>query len=241
MGLRHLELENMVLPLISVDEFEPKTGTTEEVIVAAFFCKDELPAIDLDEFIDKGVIDMLDSEVSPNPNEDSFYLVFVEFKRQPNFWIKLYDLVSDLENVTGKQKWQVQPYLIDQLFDLHDTALHDVVITDEDKYVPRKEFDQTVESYFQDSDLLLLETDETHIKLGGSKGQQVYELVGFGTTDNLIKRLRLNEQHIDLMHTSMPLGSLRGMLGGNWEIQTISDYYFINKVGSDRSVVVKAT
>ena len=71
--------------------------------------------------------------------------------------------------------------------------------------------------------------------------QQIYEFVGFGTTENLIKRLRLNEQHIDLMHTSMPLGSLRGMLGGNWEIQTISDYYFINKVGRDRSVVVKAT
>ncbi len=241
MGLRHLELENMVLPLISVDEFEPKTGTTEEVIVAAFFCKDELPAIDLDEFIDKGVIEMLDSEVSPNPNEDSFYLVFVEFKRQPNFWIKLYDLVSDLENVTGKQKWQVQPYLIDQLFDLHDTALHDVVITDEDKYVPRKEFEQTVESYFQDSDLLFFDSDETHIKMGGSGAQRIFEFIDFGTTDNLIKRLRLDEQHIDLMHTSMALGSLRGMLGGNWEIQTISDYYFINKVGSDRSVVVKAT
>ena len=155
MGLRHLELENMVLPLISVDEFEPKTGTTEEVIVAAFFCKDELPAIDLDEFIDKSVIEILDSEVSPNPNEDSFYLVFIEFKRQPNFWIKLYDIVSDIENVTGKQEWQVQPYLIDELYDLHDTALHDVVITDEDKYVPRKEFEQTVESYFQDSDLLI--------------------------------------------------------------------------------------
>ncbi len=241
MGLRHLELKNMVLPLISVDEFEPKTGTTEEVIVAAFFCKDELPAYDLDEFIDKGVIEMLDSEVSPNPNEDSFYLVFVEFKRQPNFWIKLYDLVSDIENITDKQKWQVQPYLIDQLFDLHDTALHDVVITDEDKYVPRKEFDQTVESYFQDSDLLLFDQDDTHIKMGGSGPQVVFEFIDFGTTDNLIKHLRLDEQHIDLMHTSMALGSLRGMLGGNWEIQTISDYYFINKVGSDRSVVVKAT
>ncbi len=240
MGLRHLELENMVLPLISVDEFEPKTGTTEEVIVAAFFCKDELPAIDLDEFIDKSVIEILDSEVSPNPNEDSFYLVFIEFKRQPNFWIKLYDIVSDIENVTGKQEWQVQPYLIDELYDLHDTALHDVVITDEDKYVPRKEFEQTVESYFQDSDLLFFDSDETHIKMGGSGAQSIYEFIGFGTTDNLIKRLRLDEQHIDLMHTSMPLGSLRGMLGGNWEIQTISDYYFINKVGSDRSVVVKA-
>ena len=120
MGLRHLELAKMVLPLISIDEFEPKTGTTEEVIVVSFFCKDELPAMDLDEFIDKSVIEFLDSEVSPNPNEDGLYLVFVEFKRQPNFWTKIRELVKDVENVTDKLKWRVQPYQVDQLYALHD-------------------------------------------------------------------------------------------------------------------------
>lgn len=239
MGLRHLELAKMVLPLISIDEFEPKTGTTEEVIVVSFFCKDELPAIDLDEFIDKSVLEFLDSEVSPNPNEDGLYLVFVEFKRQPNFWTKLRALVKDIENVTDKIKWRVQPYLVDQLYALHDKELHDVVITDQDKYIPKKEFDQTVENYFRDSDLLIFEQDETHIKLGGYRGNVLLEYIDFGTTDKLIKRLRLDEQHIDLNHTSMTLGSLRGLLGGNWETQTIGGYYFINKVGNERSVVVR--
>jgi hypothetical protein len=236
MGLRHLELNGMVIPLISIDEFEPKMGTTEEVIVISFFCRDELPAFDLDEFIDKSVVEFLDSEVSPNPNEDGLYLVFIEL----NFWLKFYDLVKDIENVTGKINWKVQPYLVDKLYDLKDPELHDVVITKEQAYVPRQEFDQTVESYFQDSDLLLFEADDTHIKLGGSGSQQIFEFVGFGTTDNMVKRLRLNEQHIDLMHTSMALGSLRGMLGGNWEVQTIGDYYFLNKVGNERSVVVRS-
>jgi len=155
--------------------------------------------------------------------------------------MKLYELVKDIENVADKQAWRVQPYLVDQLYELTDTELHDVVITDKDKYVPRQEFDQTVEGYFQDSDLLLFDQDETHIKMGGSGGQSIFEFIDFGTTDRLIKRLRLDEQHIDLMHTSIPLVSLRGMFFVNCEIQTISDYYFINKIGSDRSVVVKAT
>ena len=215
-------------------------GSMEEVIVVSFFCKDELPAFDLDEFIDKSVTEFLDSEVSPNPNEDGLYLVFVEFKRQPNFWMKLYDLIKDVENVTGKLNWKVQPYLVEKLYALKDTELHNVVITKEDEYLPRQEFEQTVESYFQDSDLLMFEADDTHIKLGGSGGNQVFEFVGFGTTDNMVKRLRLNEQHIDLMHTSMALGSLRGMLGGNWEVQTIGDFYFLNKVGNERSVVVRS-
>ncbi len=239
MGLRFEELKGMILPLISVDEFEPKTGTTEEVIVIAFFCKDELPAVDLDEFIDKSIIEFVDSEVSPNPNEDGYYLVFVEFKRQPNFWMKFYDLVEDVENIVGKVKWSVQPYLVDKLYALKDLELHELVITKEDEYVPRSEFDQTVESYFQDSDLLLLETDNTHIKLGGPKGSIVLEFVGFGNESTLVKRLRLNEQHIDLFHTSTTLSAMRNMLGTNWEIQTIGDYYFVNKVGNERSVVVR--
>lgn len=239
MGLRFEELKGMILPLISVDEFEPKTGSVEEVIVIAFFCKDELPAIDLDEFIDKSIIEFVDSEVSPNPNEDGYYLVFVEFKRQPNFWMKFYDLVEDVENIVGKVKWSVQPYLVDKLYALKDLELHELVITKEDEYVPRSEFDQTVESYFQDSDLLLLETDNTHIKLGGPKGSIVLEFVGFGNESTLVKRLRLNEQHIDLFHTSSTLSAMRGMLGSNWEVQTIGDYYFLNKVGNDRSVVVR--
>ena len=149
MGLRHKELAGMILPLVSVDEFEPKSGTVEEVIVVAFFANDELPAYDLDDFIDKSVVEFLDSEVSPNPNDEGQYLVFVEFKRQPNFWMKFYNLVEDVENVTGKQDWQVQPYLVPQLFELKDKALHDYVITREEDYVPRAEFDSTVEEYME--------------------------------------------------------------------------------------------
>jgi hypothetical protein len=114
-----------------------------------------------------------------------------------------------------------------------------LVITKQEDYLPRSEFDQTVENYFQDSDLLLFESDDTHIKLGGSKGTLVLEYIGFGTENKLVRRLRLNEQHIDLFHTSSTLTSMRGMLGTNWEIQTIGEYYFVNKAGSDRSVVVR--
>ena len=240
MGLRHEELNGMILPLISVDEFEPKAGTTEEVIVLAFFAKDELPAYDLDDFIDKSVVEFLDSEVSPNPNEEGQYLVFVEFKRQPNFWMKLYDLMEDVEQVTGKQDWQVQPYLVNELYDLKDTRLHDVVITRQEDYVPRAEFDVTVEDYVSDSDLLTFERDETHIKLGGADGNVIVEYVDFGNADRIVQRLRLEESYIDL-GTSATQTALRRMLGANWDVTTIGDYYFITKDGAEKTLAVKGT
>ena len=238
MGLRYEELKDMILPLVSVDEFEPKSGTVEEVIVVAFFANDELPAYDLDDFIDKSVIEFLDSEVSPNPNEEEQYLVFVEFKRQPNFWMKFYNLIEDIENVTGKMDWQVQPYLIDSLYPLKDKALHDVVITKEEDYVPRAEFDTTVEGYLEDSDLLTFERDETHLKLGGPRGSIVVEYVDFGAATSIASKLRLDEAHIDL-GTSATQTALRRLLGRNWDVTLIEGYYFVTRDDADQSLVVK--
>lgn len=238
MGLRNEELAGMILPLVSIDEFEPKSGTTEEVIVLAFFAKDELPAYDLDDFIDKSIVEFLDSEVSPNPNEDGQYLIFVEFKRQPNFWMKLYDLIEDVENVTGKMKWEVQPYLVDQLYDLKDPSLHQVVITREDEYIPKAEFDSTVEEYVSESDLLTFERDETHIKLGGPHGSIVVEYVDFGAATSIASKLRLDEAHIDLS-TSATQTALRRLLGRNWDVTLIEGYYFVTRDDADQSLVVK--
>lgn len=238
MGLRFEELKDMIVPLISVDEFEPKTGTNEEVIVVAFFAKDELPAYDLDDFIDKSIIDFVDSEVSPNQNDEGLYPVFVEFRRQPNFWMKLYNLVKDIQNVTGKMDWEVQPYLVDRLYKLHDPALHDVVITREQDYVPKKEFDSTVESYIKDSDLLIFEQSDRHMKLGGPHGNVVVEFVDFGNADRILNRLRLNESAMDLSGSALTT-SLRRMLGENWDISLIDKYYFVTKADSDRTLVVK--
>jgi len=238
MGLRHEELKGLILPLVSVDEFEPKSGTVEEVIVVAFFAEDELPAYDLDDFIDKSVVEFLDSEVSPNPNDEGQFVVFVEFKRQPNFWMKFYNLIEDVENVTGEMDWQVQPYLIPELFDLHDKELHNYVITREEDYIPRAEFDSTVNEYMEDSDLLAFEQDETHLKLSGANGTVVVEYVGFDYADKLVEKLELTEAHIGFQTSALET-ALRGTLGRNWVVNSIGDYYFITKDGADKTLAVK--
>jgi len=240
MGLRHEELKGMIVPFISIDEFEPKMGTVEEIIVVTFFSKDELPAYDLDDFIDKSVIDLLDSEVSPNPNENGYYLVFVEFKRRPNFWMHLYNLVKDIENVTGKQEWKVQPYLVDELYDLHDKALHEVVITKQESYVPKSEYSSTVEDYVSDSNLLEFKRDDTHLKFGGREGNIVLEYVDFDDVDSIVKKLNLQESHIDL-NTSATRTALRRMLGENWDVTTIDSYHFITKSGSEKTLAVRGS
>ena len=81
MSLKNEDLKGTILPTVSIDEFEPKAGDNENVIVVAFYLIDQDPAEDLNTFIQRGVVDTLDVEVSPNTDDDGRYLVFVEMAR----------------------------------------------------------------------------------------------------------------------------------------------------------------
>ena len=94
-------LKGTVLDQITIDEFTPKSGVSEEVAVVSFYAKDDEPAQDLNTYIQRGYIEVIDAEVSPNPDKDGNYLVFVEIERNQHFLDVFLRLVKDIENLTG--------------------------------------------------------------------------------------------------------------------------------------------
>ena len=44
MTLKYNELQDLVLPKLSIDEFSPKTGDNKDVMVLGFYVKDKEPA-----------------------------------------------------------------------------------------------------------------------------------------------------------------------------------------------------
>jgi len=165
--------------------------------------------------------------------------VFIEFKRQPNFWTKLYKLVKDIERVTGPIEWKVRPYLVPKTFSLNSEELQKAVITRKEEYVPRAEFDASPQEYLKDSDITSFEMAEGYIAFGRQGQQIVFEYVDFDNTDTLTNRLQLNEAYVDVMATSSALTNLRSMLGGGWDISAVDQYYFITKHNADKSIVVR--
>lgn len=123
MTVKRHELKDTVLPYVSVDEFKSKTGTDYEVIVVAFYCIDAEPAKELSSFIEKGFLDILDTEVSPNPDEQGHYIVFVELKRNDSFIPVFKELLIDNENVTDKMDWVVSVKEVDGFFKMDDPNL----------------------------------------------------------------------------------------------------------------------
>ena len=106
-GVEYGDLETLVDNTVSVGEFKPKTGTEEDVIVIGFYVKDEEPAKDLAKFIERGVTPMLDTEVSPNPNDVGMYIVFVEVENEDLMNTTL-SLVHDIRGITKNKSWDIQ-------------------------------------------------------------------------------------------------------------------------------------
>ena len=113
MSLRSGDLVDTVLRKVSVDEFTPKTGTPEEVAVVGFYVTENSVGQDLYRFINNGVVEFRDVEVSPNPDLDNYYMVFVEMDRNEELVENIGKLLTDVENITEDMVWEVKSYLMD--------------------------------------------------------------------------------------------------------------------------------
>jgi hypothetical protein len=120
-GLKENDLEELVLPMISVDEYESKLD--DDSIVVAFYVLDREPSQDLNRFIQKGASSILDTDVSPAPNEDGYYVVFIEFLRDEEFPKKLLDTLGSLKGLTGIASWKCQIYGTEDILPVTDENL----------------------------------------------------------------------------------------------------------------------
>ena len=108
-GVEYGDLKTLVDTTVSIGEFKPKTGTEEDVIVIGFYVKDEAPAMDLAKFIERGVTSILDTEVSPNPNDVDMYVVFVEVENE-DLMNTTFSLINDIHGLTGNKEWNMKFY-----------------------------------------------------------------------------------------------------------------------------------
>lgn len=227
MALKRFDLLGTVTDLISVDEFEPKTGTSNELIVVAFYVFDEGPAKDLDSFIERSYIQIIDVDVSPNPNEDGYYLVFIEMKRSKTFIPDFYALVKEVSRIAGNQDWKISPYLSDKMFKIDDTRWERYVITDENVYVTKDEYESSIKSekmaesikqHFKNSNLKDLVIENKKITFTGRSGVVQANILAFCNTKKLNESFDMVKTPVLWEKTSVEQKLLKDCLGEGWTV-----------------------
>ncbi len=263
MPLRENDLANTVLKKISVDEFEPKTGTSENVLVLGFQLSENLPSKDLYKFLNNSIIEMRDIEVSPNPNPDGYYMVFVEMDRQEEVLNNIKSIVEEVERLSGKLNWEVSTTLSEESIALDNDELIKYIQIDPENYMTKDEFvsqqeavqqkeeehrleeeakdnSNTILEFLKASNILEAGLNDGKLHLRGARDIATLEVINFGHGPDVMSEVGISESAIKLEHDKIAMAKLNAMLG-EMKALPIDEYIVIYNPAHRDILVTKAS
>ena len=263
MALKEGDLKNTVLKRLSIDEYEPKTGDSQDVMVLGFHINDSKPGKDLYKFLNTSVVEVRDVEVSPNPNTDNFYMVFVELDRNENALSNIKELVEEVERLTGKLNWEVSTIFNEENIPLNDDSLLSFVQLDNTNYLNSEDFmaqqkeakeqeEQTrleeeakdnsnkILEFFKDSNILEAGLNDNKLHIRGSRDIATLEVINFGHGPDVMTELGISESAIQLDHDKIAFAKLNAMLG-EMKALPIDEYVVIYNPKHKDILVTKAS
>jgi hypothetical protein len=248
MSLQSKDLKGVVTDEISIDEFEPKTGEKENVAVFGFYVTEKQVGEDLANFLEKSTFDFRDVEVTPNPNPDNLYMVFVEVDRDPGMIGMLREVAKDILNITGEIKWMGKALLSDQALDLNDPQLESIVKSTPEDYVTKDEHEANMKQDKETNikDFVLDNTIATAVELtdsiitirDGKRNKLQFEIVSFGEGKPTLEEAGLSDLAIDYdfdRHLIKTMESMRGKLN----VLPINRNVVLHNPHTDQVLVVK--
>lgn len=140
-GFDHMDLENQIIPEISIDEYSAKTGTDDEIVTVAFTIKGEQASRDLVEWFERGYNWVIDAAVSDGELSPGKYLVFVEINRRTTAPGRIVELIEDLEPLTGLKVKDFTVKINDEDFDCEVGQIKSQMILSPQEYRELKEKD----------------------------------------------------------------------------------------------------
>jgi hypothetical protein len=99
-GLDYHDLEGIVTPRVTVDEYAAQMGKDSEIVTLAFIVKNKQAGEDLSDWFERGYDFVLDAQVSDGELTSGTYLVFVEMNRRTSVPERIITLLDDLETLT---------------------------------------------------------------------------------------------------------------------------------------------
>lgn len=213
--MRHF-LKDTISNKVTIDDFRPKTGTDEEMVVISFYVADSAPAHDLESFLQRSPLELVDVDVSPNPDEDGYYIVFIEIERNEELAEAISFLFREVENVSGKMNWLVKPYLAKKWHRLDDPTFL--------KYLVPQDIEMDLHEFFKGSMVgdIIVEGQRVTI-------ENINAIVlGIDTFDEISRRINISESVSGYVSDSSEIRALINSLGSDYEVSTLKNAVLVS-------------
>jgi hypothetical protein len=227
-GLRANDLCGMVKNIISVDEYQSKID--ERAIVIAFYACDRSAAEDLNRFIQKSYVDLLDTEVSAAPDQKGNYMVFVEMAMNDQSAKAVAQLCGDINAISSISQWVVHVRGAEPSNPVPAAKVADFI---------RGSLALTLGEFFDQSDNAKLTLSEQCWHVGTPTAGFFFQVDDFGSFEQVVKRNALTEAAIDLTPEALRTTKvIRSMLGASWAVERVGDRFAVYHDASDALVLL---
>ena len=199
-GLKAGDLEGVVSPSFSIDQFKSKMGEDRNIMVLAFSVDGHAPAKDLERFAEAGYSSVLDADSTPGTLEDGKHKVFIEFARTPEVAKQIMAFVEDLKKLANIEEFSYTYHKGNNSTNLN-AGLGEGVPTTPEAY------DQTVnemkvseaKNFFDKYQMLECSIKENTInfKKHGSHETIKFEMHKIGATNEIVKEAKAFAIDID--------------------------------------------
>lgn len=226
MSLQSNDLKDYVNEIFTIDSYKSKMGQDKEIAVLAFEVKDQQPAKDLMNFIEKGYDFVLDADVSTGENSKGKYNVFVEIERDRHLPNRISDMLDEVSKLTGIENWKYRYYknIESKPFSVSE-AENDIPLNGDSYESMVNEYNQVeLNRFFNKGVTEQKYVKENVIEFGRhASGKVRMEVVEEGPTEELLTKYA---GAVSLDETSMSEVLFLTKFLGNYNIQKIGENLF---------------
>jgi len=233
-GLQRGDLNFVIEPVLSIDEYQSKIDDRKAIVVG-IYTMDKDPANEIARFIEKSNISILDTDISPAPTEDGFYIAFIELDRNKEFINNVIKIIKEINNITNVSSWSFTTYKkqgklkfnrenLEKYINLDPKSIEIIDSNDEND----SNIEENILSFFKNSLVESVSIDKKTIQFNSRNGSSKFQILKY-TKENASVPILICEINDPLLTTSM---RLQNLLGNSYEVYTINEGLVVTN-GSD--------
>jgi hypothetical protein len=234
-GMRAGDLEDLVLPIVSVDEYESKVD--DNAIVFALYVNERDAADDLCRFIQKSPSPLLDCEVSPAPDQKGYYMVFFEFLDNDRLSENVTDLLQEISPLVEVRVWQMRVRGVERLvsFSQENFEKHMADLEEKDP------IEESIVAFLEPSHLKDVQIAEGRITLTGQRGRTWnFTVEAFEPLDKMLAETDSSYRTEDVgFEGANKARHLNVLLGEGWSVSRIDGKNLISHEGSEMALLLR--
>ena len=205
-GLKAGDLEGVVSPRFSIDQYKSKMGEDKNIMVLAFTVDGNAPAKDLERFAETGYKEVLDADATPGSLEDGKHRVFIEFARAENVDQHVRRFLDDLGKLTKIETFEFTYHKRTVPFEASAKNLADVLPRTPEAYSQKINSLKLgeVQTFFDKFQMMEFKLDNNVMTIKKQNADTLkFELHAYGETKMIMNEVKAFKLDTDAMSECM--------------------------------------